>query len=85
MATVSISAISKRSSIAWWKAAATRPKTCCFEGVRLLEEQEKRRASLDEALARGMADVEAGRIRPIKDVFLELKERYRQIAEERGQ
>ena len=54
------------------------------EGVRLLDEQEKRLASLDEALARGIADVEAGRVRPIQDVFLELKERYRRMAQERS-
>ena len=31
------------------------------EGIRLVDEREKRLAALDAALARGLADVEAGR------------------------
>jgi antitoxin ParD1/3/4 len=54
------------------------------EGVRLVEEREKRLAALDAALARGLADVEAGRVRPAKDVFDELKDRYRRMTEARG-
>ena len=54
------------------------------EGVRLVEERETRLAALDAALARGLADVEAGRVRPAEDVFNELKEKYRRMAEERG-
>lgn len=55
------------------------------EGVRLVEEREKRLAALDAALARGLADVEAGRVRPAEDVFAELKEKYRRMSEERNQ
>jgi antitoxin ParD1/3/4 len=47
------------------------------EGIRLVEEREKQLAKLDAALARGMADVEAGRVRPASEVFAELKARYR--------
>jgi antitoxin ParD1/3/4 len=54
------------------------------EGIRLVDEREKRLAALDAALARGLADVEAGRVRPIQDVFEELKARYTKMAEERG-
>ena len=54
------------------------------EGVRLVEEREKRLEALDQALARGMADVEAGRLIPAEEVFEELRERYRQMAQERG-
>lgn len=54
------------------------------EGVRLVEEREKHLALLDAALARGMADVEAGRVQPAEDVFAELKKRYKRIAEEGG-
>lgn len=54
------------------------------EGVRLLEEREKRLALLDAALARGLADADAGRVRPADEVFEELKERYRLMAETRG-
>ncbi|MGL4637601.1 MAG: type II toxin-antitoxin system ParD family antitoxin [Beijerinckiaceae bacterium] len=43
------------------------------EGIRLVEEREKRLALLDEALAAGLADAEAGRLVPADDVFKELK------------
>ncbi len=51
------------------------------EGVRLVEEREKRLAGLDKALARGLADVEAGRLRPAEEVFAELKAKYRAMGE----
>ena len=54
------------------------------EGVRLVEERERRLEALDAALARGIADVEAGRVRPASEVFDELKERYRRMARARG-
>lgn len=54
------------------------------EGVRLVEEREKRLATLDAAIARGLADVAAGRTRPIEDVAAELSVKYRKMAEERG-
>lgn len=54
------------------------------EGVRLVEEREKRLANLDAAIARGLADVAAGRTRPIEDVAAELSAKYRKMAEERG-
>jgi antitoxin ParD1/3/4 len=55
------------------------------EGVRLVEEREKRLAALDEALARGLADIGAGRVHPANEVFDELKERYRRMAEKQRQ
>jgi antitoxin ParD1/3/4 len=54
------------------------------EGVRLVEEREKRLEALDQALAKGLADVEAGRVRPAKDVFEELRQKYQRMADERG-
>ena len=54
------------------------------EGVRLVEEREQRLVALDEALARGLADVDAGRVRPAEEVFEELRQRYRRMADERG-
>jgi antitoxin ParD1/3/4 len=47
------------------------------EGVRLVEEREKRLAELDAALRRGIADAEAGRVRPAEEVFDRLEARYR--------
>ncbi|MFC3168047.1 MULTISPECIES: type II toxin-antitoxin system ParD family antitoxin [Paracoccus] len=46
------------------------------EGIRLIQERETRLAVLDQALARGMADAEAGRTRPAPEVFERLRARY---------
>ncbi len=54
------------------------------EGVRLVEEREKRVAALSAALARGVADAEAGRVRPLADVADRLIAKYQAMAEERG-
>ncbi|NTS32286.1 type II toxin-antitoxin system ParD family antitoxin [Phyllobacterium sp. BT25] len=54
------------------------------EGIRLVDEREKRLAALDAALARGLEDVEAGRVRRAQDVFDELKARYTAMAKDRG-
>lgn len=54
------------------------------EGVRLVEEREKRLATLDAAIARGLADVAAGRVHPIEEVEARLTAKYRKMAEERG-
>ncbi len=39
------------------------------EGVRLIQEREARLAALDASIARGLADVDAGRVKPVSDVF----------------
>ena len=54
------------------------------EGVRLVEEREKRLEALDQALAKGLADVEAGRVKPAREVFEELRKKYQKMADERG-
>ena len=46
------------------------------EGVRLIEEREKRLALLDAALERGLADIDAGRTHALDDVADELARRY---------
>lgn len=46
------------------------------EGVRLLDEREKRLAVLDASLLRGVADADAGRVHDADDVFAEMKARY---------
>ncbi|TPL78274.1 type II toxin-antitoxin system ParD family antitoxin [Mesorhizobium sp. B2-4-3] len=53
------------------------------EGVRLVEEREKRLATLDAALARGIADADAGRVKPAADVFDRLESKYKAMAEKR--
>jgi antitoxin ParD1/3/4 len=47
------------------------------EGVRLVQERETRLAALDVALARGLADAEAGRMRPVDEVFDRLEAKYK--------
>lgn len=54
------------------------------EGLRLLEEREKRLAALDVAIARGRADVKAGRVEPAEQVFARLEARYRKMAKTRS-
>ena len=46
------------------------------EGVRLVEEREKRLAELDRALARSDADLKAGRVKPADEVFDRLEAKY---------
>ena len=54
------------------------------EGVRLVEEREKRLATLDAAIARGLADADAGRGKPVEEVAAEMRAKFRKMAEERG-
>ena len=53
------------------------------EGLRLLEEREKRIAALDAAIARGRADAAAGRVKPAEEVFKRLEAKYRKMAKSR--
>lgn len=50
------------------------------EGIRLLQERETRLAALDAALARGLADADAGRTRPAQEVFDELEAEFTKMA-----
>lgn len=45
------------------------------EGVRLIQERETKLAALDAAIARGIADAEAGRVIPIDEAFERLRAR----------
>jgi antitoxin ParD1/3/4 len=45
------------------------------EGLRLVQEREKRLEALDLAIARGIADAEAGRVIPIDEAFARLRSR----------
>ena len=46
------------------------------EGIRLIQEREARLAVLVQALARGLADADAGRVKPAGDVFARLEAKY---------
>ncbi|WP_455270099.1 type II toxin-antitoxin system ParD family antitoxin [Rhizobium herbae] len=52
------------------------------EGVRLIEDREKKLAALDLSIARGLADVEAGRVKPAKDVLARLVAKYEDEAKD---
>ncbi|MGX5805116.1 type II toxin-antitoxin system ParD family antitoxin [Bradyrhizobium sp. Arg314] len=47
------------------------------EGVRLIQDRETKLAALDASIMRGIADADAGRTHAAKDVFSELRERYK--------
>ena len=46
------------------------------DGLRLLEERERRLSFLDSAIARGVEDIEAGRVHDADAVFAEAEQRY---------
>lgn len=46
------------------------------EGIRLVEEREKRLVALDLAIGRGIADAEAGRLKPVGEVATRLAAKY---------
>ena len=50
------------------------------EGVRLIQDREARLAALDAAIARGVADADAGRTAPADEVFDRLEAKYRALA-----
>ena len=50
------------------------------EGVRLIQDREARLAALDAALARGLADIDAGRFSPAEEVFDRLEAKYKKMA-----
>jgi antitoxin ParD1/3/4 len=51
------------------------------EGVRLIQERETRLVALDAAIARGLADADAGRVKPASAVFDRLEAKYHAMAE----
>lgn len=46
------------------------------EGVRLVQEREARLTALDASIARGLADVDAGRVKPSSEVFDRLEAKF---------
>lgn len=47
------------------------------EGVRLVQEREAKLAALEAAIALGVADADAGRVKPSDDVFDRLEAKYK--------
>ena len=52
------------------------------EGVRIIHERETRLAALDAAIARGIADADAGRVHDLKDVAAFLDAKFKRMEEE---
>ncbi len=52
--------------------------------IRPMQEREARLATLDAAIARGLADADAGRVRAVSEVFDRLEAKYRAQAESKG-
>jgi antitoxin ParD1/3/4 len=50
------------------------------EGIRLIQERETRLSVLDQALARGLADAEAGRVKPMAEVVSRLEAKYQAMS-----
>ena len=46
------------------------------EALRLLEARERKRSEIDAAIAIGLADAAAGRLKPLDDVFDRLEARF---------
>ncbi len=55
------------------------------DALRLMEDRERKLAALDAAIARGMADINAGRVTDADTVFDRLEAKYARLAEERGE
>ncbi|MBS9475596.1 type II toxin-antitoxin system ParD family antitoxin [Ancylobacter radicis] len=55
------------------------------EGVRLLQEREMRVAALEQALARGLDDAEAGRVTPAERVLGRLEAKYAAMVDKTGE
>lgn len=51
------------------------------EGMRLIQDREAKLAALDVALARGIADIKAGRTKPSSEVFDRLEAKYLAMAD----
>lgn len=50
------------------------------EGIRLIQERETRLSVLDQSIARGLADAEAGRVKPISEVASRLEAKYQAMS-----
>jgi antitoxin ParD1/3/4 len=51
------------------------------EGVRLVQEREARLAALNASIERGIADADAGRVKPAAQVFERLEAKYQAMVE----
>ncbi len=51
------------------------------EGVRLIEEREAKLTALDAAIARGLAEVDAGRTQAADQIFDRLEAKYRAMSQ----
>ncbi len=52
------------------------------EGVRLIQDREVRLAALEASIARGLADADAGRVKPAVAVFDRLEAKYQAMVKQ---
>lgn len=57
------------------------PDAVIQQAVKLVRLQEERRAELHAAIARGVADADAGRVTPAEEIFAKLIARYQSMAQ----
>ena len=50
------------------------------EGIRLIQERETRLSVLDQSIARGLADAEGGRVKPLSEVASRLEAKYQAMS-----
>jgi antitoxin ParD1/3/4 len=55
------------------------------EGVRLVQDRESRLAALEAELQKGLDDIDAGRTKPMDEVFDALEAKYLAMAKARGE
>ncbi len=55
------------------------------EGVRLVQDREARLTALDTVIERALVDSDAGRGKPVEEVFDRLEAKYRAMAEADGE
>jgi antitoxin ParD1/3/4 len=53
------------------------------EGVRLVENREAKLANVNASILRGLAEAEAGMVRPAEEVFAELKARFGGVSDQK--
>lgn len=75
----------KASSSGWSRQVVITQSEVICQGIRLVEEREKKLLELDATLARGIADADPGRTHPADGVFAELRARYKGMIEGRDE
>lgn len=60
-------------------SSAELEKSSGHEGARLIQDRETRLAALDASIARGLGNIDAGRMKPAAEVFDRLAKKYAEM------